>query len=376
MVFGGQHQHMVMGVFRSRPVVWTSSIKSIGPNALAFGLWGVFALSHVVLLARIGGSPILLSYTVVWATSGLLLTLVLQRFIDFSNPLPLGPRWLVTVTATLVFAATQTAMDEMLARAITPAVLAIFRPDMLVAEFLFRNGHSVRPVGVEITAWIYFWVFACYATAATLLTTQRRLAKAEASARDAQLAALRFQINPHFLFNALNAVSSLSALGRTREAEAATQALADFMRASLETQPSQFVTLAEEIDAAAAYLKIEEVRFGDRLTVAFEIEEALHDEPVPPLILQPLVENAVKHGFACTDGPMVVSVSAEKQNGWLILTVENSGRLKTSAYPTQGTKVGMANIRARLKSLYRGAAALEAEPTVQGYVARLKLPLA
>jgi len=170
-----QHRGMNTGVPSSLISRRRRTSRAIGSVELAVGLWGVFALSHVVFNTAIGGSPILLSYTLAWAASGLILTLVLQRIIDWANPLPLAPRWLATVAATLAFVVVQTLMDEVIARFITPVVLGVFQPTQLVAEFLFRNEVGLRPVGVQITAWINFWVLACYPTASPLLPTPGRV---------------------------------------------------------------------------------------------------------------------------------------------------------------------------------------------------------
>ena len=140
--------------------------------------------------------------------------------------------------------------------------------------------------------------------------TELRLAEAETAAHAAQVRALRYQVNPHFLFNTLNSLSSLVMSGRSDRAEEMLMALSTFFRTSLSMDPSADVSLAEEIALQRLYLDIEKVRFPDRLEVNIDIPEDLEQARVPALILQPLVENAIKYGVSATTARVELSIRA------------------------------------------------------------------
>lgn len=203
---------------------------------------------------------------------------------------------------------------------------------------------------------------------------ERRLAAALAATQEAQLAALRFQINPHFLFNSLNAVSSLVATGRNRDAEAVVDRLAAFFRASLGRAPTALVPLSEEFDVVGAYLDIEAARFGERLAVELEMPHTLADAQAPHFLLQPLAENAVKHAVAHSKAPVRIAISAWSQGGYLFVEVRDDG----AAGPPRtasGAGVGLRNVAARLAALYGDDGRLDAAPLERGFAACVRLPL-
>ena len=199
-------------------------------------------------------------------------------------------------------------------------------------------------------------------------------ARAEADAARAEAAALRLQLNPHFLFNTLNSISSLVALDRKEEAEQMIQSLGEFLRASLHADPMADVTLSEEIETIDAYLEIESARFGERLAIEIDIAPGASEAPVPNFILQPLVENAIKHGVAAVKGPATLTVSAREADGALVLAVVNTRDPDGAADDRSGTGIGLANIRQRLAIRYAGRAALESGPIADGWRAEIRLP--
>jgi len=199
--------------------------------------------------------------------------------------------------------------------------------------------------------------------------------RAEDAAERAEAKALRLQLDPHFLFNTMNSISSLVTLGRNAEANRMLDALGDFLRASLNSDPTGDVTLDEEIDTIDAYLGIESIRFGDRLAIDIDIAPGLNDVAVPNFILQPLVENAVKHGVAATRGPASLTIAATRDGGALVLSVTNTrapGAALGEARP--GTGIGLANIRQRLEIRYDDAASLHTGPVENGWRAEIRLP--
>lgn len=201
---------------------------------------------------------------------------------------------------------------------------------------------------------------------------ERRLAAAMAAAQEAQLAALRFQINPHFLFNSLNAVMSLVGSGRNRDAETVVSRLAEFFRATLFTEPNAMVTLEEELDVLGAYLDIEAARFGERLRVEIDLPDDLARASVPHFLLQPLAENAIKHGVAPSKQAVTLTVSAAARDGRLLMSVRDNGAGGGGA-PGEG--VGLRNVAGRLAAHYGEAAAIRTIRQAPGFVVELELPL-
>jgi signal transduction histidine kinase len=199
--------------------------------------------------------------------------------------------------------------------------------------------------------------------------------RAEEAAERAEAMALRLQLNPHFLFNTLNSISSLVTLDRKDEAQRMLDALGDFLRASLHTDPTADVTLDEEIDTIDAYLGIESIRFGERLAIEIEVAPGLSDALVPNFILQPLVENAVKHGVAATRGPAKLAIEVTRDGSELVLAVTNTRPPKAElGEPRPGTGIGLANIRQRLAIRYDDAARLECGPVANGWRSEIRLP--
>jgi two-component system LytT family sensor kinase len=179
---------------------------------------------------------------------------------------------------------------------------------------------------------------------------------------EAELRALRAQVNPHFLFNSLTAIADLITVDPVR-AEATTLQLATVFRYVLANSSRPIVSVREEMDFLRSYLQIEETRFGDRLRVEIEVAQEVAHEPIPSLILQPVVENALKHGLGPKTGPGHLRISAHAQEAQLCLKVEDDGAGPLRTNP-QG--VGLANIMSRLATLYKGAASLRLEARESG----------
>lgn len=197
--------------------------------------------------------------------------------------------------------------------------------------------------------------------------------EARAAATVARLAALRYQLNPHFLFNALNAVSSAVITGRNAEAEAMLNRLAEFLRVTLSSDPEGLIPLEDELATLQNYLEIETERFRDRLGVDFACPAELRRALVPSFILQPLVENAIKHAVAHTSRTVTIRLEAARDGEDLVILVEDDGDGKAAGAP--GTGVGLHNIRQRLEALYGPRGALQTTPREQGYLALVRLPL-
>ncbi|MDP9422655.1 MAG: histidine kinase [Pseudomonadota bacterium] len=211
--------------------------------------------------------------------------------------------------------------------------------------------------------------------------TELRLAEAETAAHAAQVRALRYQVNPHFLFNTLNSLSALVMSGKSDKAEEMLMALSTFFRTSLSVDPSADVSLAEEIALQRMYLNIEKVRFPDRLEVEIDIPEQLEQARVPALLLQPLIENAIKYGVSQTTARVKLSIRARHLDGGRMqLDVVNRAlagpNKKTKPAPAHtGTGLGLSNVCQRLEAHFGKRADCRFGPIEGGYEVSLAMPL-
>jgi sensor histidine kinase YesM len=206
-----------------------------------------------------------------------------------------------------------------------------------------------------------------------------RASRLQTQLTQAQLEALKMQLHPHFLFNTLHSISALL----HRDPDAADRMIArlgDFLRLTLENSGAQEVSLQKELDFLTCYLEIERVRFQDRLTTSIEVEPAALDASVPNLILQPIVENAIRHGVALTRGPGRVEISAKREHGSLRIRVRDNGPgLTAITRPDDGLRegLGLSNTRARLEQLYGAAHRFELENAPGGgLLVTLEIPAA
>jgi LytS/YehU family sensor histidine kinase len=200
---------------------------------------------------------------------------------------------------------------------------------------------------------------------------ERRAAEARTLAREAELAALRMQLNPHFLFNCLHSISTLTTQDGAR-ARTMCIRLADFLRTSLGLGSRDSIPLREELALAKSYLEVEQVRFGDRLRVVEEIEPACNECAVPPLLLQPLVENAVKHGIAGLVEGGSIRLAAERSGDAVAITVENGFDVEMPAPRSLG--MGLTHVRRRLEVRYGEAASFDARAYGELYRVVLRFP--
>jgi two-component system LytT family sensor kinase len=191
-----------------------------------------------------------------------------------------------------------------------------------------------------------------------------------------QLHALRQQLEPHFLFNTLNSVSGLVREGRVDDAVSMIAGLSDFLRRMLEESTRQQVPLQQEMEFAQRYLEIQKVRFADRLQLSVDVPGELYSAQVPSLILQPMVENAIKHGIAKRAQGGAVRIAASRHNGVLTLSVSNDGPSLSADWQTAHPGIGISNVRTRLQGLYGDAFQLTLRNQHAGGVeASVSLPL-
>ncbi len=198
-----------------------------------------------------------------------------------------------------------------------------------------------------------------------------RIAEAHSLARDAELHALRMQINPHFLFNSLHSIAALATVDGARAREMCIR-LADFLRSSLGLGERDAIPLSEELALARSYLEVEQVRFGARLQFSENIGESCQDCAVPVLLLQPLVENAVKHGIAGLVEGGAIRLSVERSGADVRVAVENA--FDPDAPPPNRLGMGLPHVRRRLELRYGDAASLEAGGREGVYRVELRFP--
>ncbi|URW74883.1 histidine kinase [Sphingomonas donggukensis] len=287
-------------------------------------------------------------------------------------------RWGAVALAGLIAAMVQTVADHLVLAAVALTVL----PDW--QGWALGIDASRKFTILVLYLWTYYLAlaltWASRSADSAKMNAARAAAFAAAAAR-AEAAALRLQLNPHFLFNTLNAIASLVVRDRQEQAEEMIGRLADFLRASLVSDPAGLVPLDQEVATARAYLTIEEARFGTRLRIDCAIDPAAGQVDVPNFILQPLVENAIKHGAAPVRGPVTISIAARVEDRVAVLSVANTA----SARPPRGggragvdgerSGIGLANTRSRLAMHYGASAWMECGPTADGYRVELGVPI-
>ena len=303
----------------------------------------------------------------------------LGLLLDRTSARPGYQRWTLVALAGLLAGLLQTAADDLWLRFISLTLVPSWQ----------EWAVPYQPSRLFMILVLYLWTM--YLTAALIWAArttdqarmnQARAAAFEAAASRAEAAALRLQLNPHFLFNTLNGIASLVVRNRQAEAEDMIGRLADFLRSSLSANPSEMVPLHQELETISAYLNIEETRFGDRLRSEIAVPPELRGLSVPNFILQPLVENAIKHGAARARGPLTITVGASAREGEAVLSVVNSsGSARAEApagAPAGGERrgIGLANTRQRLAAVYGDQAWLDCRALAGGFRVELGIPLA
>ena len=203
-------------------------------------------------------------------------------------------------------------------------------------------------------------------------TGEQRKMDAEKLAREAELFKLRQQLQPHFLFNSLNSINALIGI-RPEEARKMVQQLSDFLRGTIKKEETQWVNLQEEIQYLQLYLDIEKVRFGNRLATVIETDETTQQMKLPALLLQPIVENAIKFGLYDTTGETIIRLETMKQDTELIIKVSNPFDPETSS-PRQGTGFGLKSVQRRLYLLFARHDLLKTEAKDNIFITTVKIP--
>ncbi|MEL6878237.1 MAG: histidine kinase [Pseudomonadota bacterium] len=203
---------------------------------------------------------------------------------------------------------------------------------------------------------------------------ERREQQFLSAAKAAELRSLRYQVNPHFLFNTLNSLSALVMTGKAERAERMIQTMSRFYRHSLADEPTSDVPLKDEFDLQQLYLDIEAVRFPERLVCDFDLPEDLAEARVPGMILQPLVENSVKYAVSAVNRPVTITVKAREEFDRLVITVSDDGPGVPEG-ASHGFGIGLANVRDRLEARFGSDIALTSGPNNGGYRTEMRIPL-
>jgi hypothetical protein len=391
---------------RSRFGDWPLAVKSI------LGFWFFYALT-VVVRAFLGSDPwTTLQNKLVLIGIGIILTGLMYLAIATFGRRANIRRLAVVAAVSAAIASLAMGASLVLTDALLPQNKEQFRFQAREGFTVVEQGNSIK---IERTAqeplvltmpeiheldpmkklrygldasvvWLFFFLawgafYLANQAQAEALGAQRRLADAESAAQAAQVRALRYQVNPHFLFNTLNSLSSLVMTGRTDRAETMLLALSTFFRTSLSLDPSADVTLAEEIDLQRLYLDIEKARFPDRLHVEIDVPRELEQARMPALLLQPIVENAIKYGVSKSRKAVVIRIDARHLDNHRMV-VEISNRLKHGgkgdlpAATHEGTGLGLTNVCQRLDARFGSRASCRFGPMhAGGYKVSLTMPV-
>ena len=259
--------------------------------------------------------------------------------------------------------------------------VAAFQIAGLPAQWTLGDIQTHYALRAHVNAVAYALVVAgtwAWAASRQRQAREAREAALRATLAETELGALRMQLRPHFLFNALHAVGATVRQGESEKAVSMLSSLGDLLRLSLEADGTDEIPLRRELDVLDRYLTLEQVRFSDRLTVSVEADDDARGALIPAWSLQPLVENALKHGIAPKPGPARLSVRARRDGDALVVEVEDDGigpAASGARARTAGTGVGLANTRARLDALYGADASLTLAPGEgAGALATLTLP--
>ncbi len=245
---------------------------------------------------------------------------------------------------------------------------------LLAADKLEQRFARQFPLLFGVSAPLYLVAVAIhyvYLAVEASRDAESRALESQVLARDGELKALKMQVNPHFLFNSLNSISALTTVDPAK-ARRMCVLLSDFLRSTLGLGEKESIELSEELALVRAYLSVEQVRFGSRLRVEEEIEDGCEACAVPPLLLQPLVENAVKHGVATALEDGWIRLTARRREGQLLVVVENG--FDPDAPPAAKNGLGLVNVRKRLEVRYGASARLDVCRAAHRYRVEMTLP--
>ncbi|QJB70046.1 sensor histidine kinase [Parasphingorhabdus halotolerans] len=348
------------------------------------GFW-FFYVTVLTLKVAVGDWPApaeMAARRVVVTILGIGVTYILYLLLRQFEGRPLSTRIITAFTAAIPFAIVIAGINHLVFNVYDPESLFDGKSTEEMRKYMAQDYFALKSIAEDAIS--RFWLLSSWASlylalsyASEVRQMERRASRFAQAAQDAELRSLRYQVNPHFLFNTLNSLSTLVMRSQPADAEEMILNLSKFYRTSLSGDPLEDVALSEEVHLQQLYLDIEKVRFPDRLKTKIEIPNVLSDVLVPGLILQPLVENAIKHGVAHSKRPVTISISAAAEYDRLKLIVADDGEAKPSGGSTdQSNGIGLANVRDRLETRFGSEASLTiTRPDDGGFVVELTMPL-
>ncbi|WP_120076226.1 sensor histidine kinase [Aurantiacibacter odishensis] len=384
--------------FAAKPEKHTSRVPFKTVLASIFGLWATY---FVIVTLRAELLDMDFADQIVWlrvlsVSVGIIITLGLWIVL---RPFDGKPLWikivaalLLAMPAALLCAQANTVIFADMQSALNDKVLQEFAEARGLdaesgREALLTDLSELVTIGtyqqlIEIAFSRYFLLLAWCALYLALLTgekardAERREQQFRNAAKAAELRSLRYQVNPHFLFNTLNSLSALVLTGKTDAAERMIQTISTFYRRSLADDTTSDVPLREEIHLQKLYLEIEAVRFPLRLRTIYDIPAELENALIPGMILQPLIENSVKHAVAPSSGQVTITLSAREEYDRLVVTISDNGQSAEDRDDTRpGFGIGLTNVRQRLEARFGNEATVVSGQVPGGYATHLRMPL-
>jgi len=350
---------------------------------LAWTLVGLFFFSRELSRRVYWNEPLVWENTLtIWLVGEYIWGVVALLVMWFGRRWPLERRAVGRRVALHLLLSAAVASAQLALEAAAYLQLGTLSPD-LSASF-WSAWSALMIVGFHnnvISYWVILGVYTGYrhyrqlqAREGQALQLELHAAELRAQLVRAQMSALKMQLQPHFLFNTLNAIMVLVRQNSVARAEEMLGRLGDLLRCVLDEREAQEVPLHRELYYVRLYLAIEEVRFEDRLRVTFDVDPAVLDAAVPHMALQPIVENALRHGIALTSAAGAIHISAAAAGDTVVIRVQDDGPGVRGADGREGWGIGLANTRARLAQLYGDAASLTIDDGAPGAIVTLVLP--
>jgi two-component system, LytTR family, sensor kinase len=327
--------------------------------------WLIIAADHVMLL-HFFGLPWEASAIDALISNTLLLLNCLLVMIVLRYYLPRGQQYINVFALSLLLTITWLLLSKW--------ILGLLLNQYDGYKLLLHNSLSIRFSMAFLLLGFITMVSILWYSQLEQKEQDERKKDAEKLAREAELFKLRQQLQPHFLFNSLNSINALIG-SRPQEARKMVQQLSDFLRGTIKKDETQWVTLQEELQYLQLYLDIEKVRFGNRLATEIAIDESTHLLKLPALLLQPIVENAIKFGLYDTIGETVIEISAVKEENHLVIRVKNPFDPETSS-PKQGTGFGLNSVQRRLYLLFARNDLVTTEANGNIFITIVRIPQA
>ncbi len=331
-------------------------------------VWLIVAALHVILVWYLKRLPIALLHVDAFISVGLFAFLGLlawypTRYIPFSKYTPLYSFFAHAMAGALVLTVWLVLSMTLLNQ--------LFASQARYREYL-DGSLAIRAILGGIVYLVLVLIYYLLSYSQKLAERAKQEERLQGLVRDAELNMLKSQINPHFLFNSLNSISSLT-MSNPAEARDMIIRLSDFLRYSLKHRENEYVSLNEELGRIKDYLAIEKVRFGDKLGYSFELEDGSEELLVPTMIFQPLFENAIRHSVYESLEPISIRFSCKQEKGFLLIEISND---YDPDLPTRkGTGVGLENVRQRIGLAYHGRGSVRWKGEDHVFIVHILIPL-